>query len=249
MFHIVGERKLWLTTLGRTGRQYIFLIRSRLEFDPKKPNLLIAAGFHGEEPAGPWAILKWLKTVEDKDLKKANLSFLPCVNPVGFNRGTRYARVGEKTNKGFMYPEIKEKPSVEAKILLDNIDMLKVLAKDGFLSLHEDVTTHNFYVYSYGNCSDFAKAMRDEESKYFDVIEEGTKVNDSRSNDPEAVISNGIVHNYHDGSFEDMLTSKKIATRAIVTETPGYGVALEKRVEANMALITKFIDLTRKQYI
>jgi hypothetical protein len=250
LFHVVGERKLWLTTLGRTGRQYIFLVRDALELDDEKPNLLIAAGFHGEEIAGPWAILKWIDQAPDEYFEKANLSFLPCVSPVAFNRGARYPRK-EKTNAGFCYPAIKdrngkpEKPSVEGKILLANMDTLGLLAKDGFLSLHEDDSAKEFYIYAYNRGffdKWFADAMRDEEVLYFSRMKDGTPVNENH--DPMAVVEDGIIYNHHDGSFEDMLVTKGISVRAIVTETPAQGIALEKRVEAGAALISKFIDLS-----
>ena len=245
LLYVVGERKLWLTTLGRTGRQYIFLVRSGTFFEAGKPNLLIAGGFHGEEIAGPWAILKWLETAPDSYFEKANLSFLPCVNPVGFNRGTRYARVGEKTNCGFCRPEIKDRLSVEGRILMENLELLAVSAKDGFMSLHEDDTAHEFYIYSYNNFNGgkyFAKEMRDEEATYFERMKNGTPVNENH--DPMAVVEDGIIYNHHDGSFEDMLVRRNIAVRAIVTETPAQGIALDKRVEAGAALISKFINLS-----
>jgi hypothetical protein len=247
LFKVVSERRLWLTVLGKTGRQYIWIVRSTLEFDHDRPNFLIAAGFHGEEIAGPFAILKWLETATPNQLAKANFTFLPVMNPIGFNRGSRYARAGEKTNAGFYHvEESKDVLSTEGQILMENVDFLIKAARDGFLSLHEDETVDKFYVYDYvaeerAKPSSFARAMRDEEKKFFDVIADNTPVNEE--GDPNAVVWDGIVYHLCDGSFEDMLMHNGIP-RAITTETPSLGIGLEKRVEAGVALITKFVNLS-----
>jgi len=241
LFHIVGERNFWLTTLGKTGRQFIWLVKTFDEVNKKVPNLLIAAGFHGEEIAGPYAILKFLEDAKDCYFNKVNLSFLPVVNPVGFNRGTRYARAKQKTNCGFCHVK-GDKLAVEGKILKANIDGLRLLGKGGFLSLHEDDTTTKFYVYDHSPKPDgFARCMRDEEAKYFDPLPDGGYIHEE--SDPSAVVMDGMVIGLHDGSFEDYM-SQEGAEHSIVTETPAQGIALDRRVEAGAALIKRFIDLT-----
>jgi hypothetical protein len=252
LFKVVGERRLWMTVLGKTGRQYIWLVRSSLTFNPDKPNLLIVGGFHGEEPAGPLAILKWLETVNSGYLKKANLTFLPVVNPIGFNRGTRYARKGQKTNGGFCFNvegcpkyKSKDKLAVEGELLMENIDIILEAAKDGVISLHEDVDTDKFYIYDFGTAvrpGSFSKAIRDEESKFFEMIDNGVKVNEE--GDPDSYAINGIVHNHHDGSFEDFLSHKGVK-HSLTTETPGLNIGIDKRVDAGVALINKFINLSK----
>lgn len=250
LFKVVSERRLWLTVLGKTGRQYIWLVRSTLEFNHDKPNFLIAGGFHGEEIAGSESILKWLEIVTPSQLDKANFTFLPVVNPIGFNRGARYARPGEKTNAGFWHTEeIKDPLAVEGQILMENIDFLMKSAKDGFLSMHEDETVDKFYLYDYVaeekyKPSSFARAMRDEERKFFPMIEDYTKVNEE--GDPNAVVYDGIVYHLCDGSFEDRLMHNGVP-RAITVETPSLNIGLEKRVEAGVAMINKFIALSVKR--
>ena len=252
LLKVVSERRFWMTVLGRTGRQYIWLIRSGLNFVPDKPNLLIVGGFHGEEVAGPLAILKWLETTSSTYLAKANLTFLPIVNPIGYNRGSRYARKGQKTNGGFCSnvegcPKYgsKDKLAVEGELLMENIDILLEAAKDGIISLHEDVTTDKFYIYSFSHLSrpgSFSKAMRDEEAKHFEAIANDVKINEP--DDPEAFAIDGIVHNHHDGSFEDYFFHRGI-NHCLTTETPGFGVGVDARADVGVILINKFISLSR----
>jgi hypothetical protein len=218
-----------------------------LGFNSDRPNLLISGGFHGEEIAGPWAILKFLETAFTDLLDKANLTFLPCVNPIGFNRGTRYARAGERTNAGFCHEEeTGDKLSTEGQILMENIDFLIKSASGGFLSLHEDDTVDKFYIYSFEHTlkpGRFTIAMRDEEAKYFEVLPDGIEVNEE--GDPESIVEQGIVYRLCDGSFEDMLFHRGVS-RTLVIETPAKSIALEKRVEVGVALIMKFINLSKR---
>ncbi|OGM10516.1 hypothetical protein A2Z67_02850 [Candidatus Woesebacteria bacterium RBG_13_36_22] len=247
LFKVSSERNFWLTILGKTGRQQIWALRTKLEFSFDLPQVLIAAGFHGEEVAGPFSVLKFLEEADDLELAEVNFTFLPCVNPIGFNRNTRYARSGEKTNAGFCHHKNGDILSVEGQILMENIDFIKEMSKDGFLSLHEDVDSEKFYTYIYSfpkvkRALSFAEAIRNEEANYFETIENGTKMNEG--NDPEAIAVNGIIQNHCDGSFEDFLAHEGII-RTVATETPGKGIALEKRVEVCTVLIRKFVELTK----
>src|SRR4030043_481883 len=191
LFKVSSERNFWLTILGKTGRQQIWALRTKLEFSFDLPQVLINAGF--------------------------------CHHKNG------------------------DILSVEGQILMENIDFIKEMSKDGFLSLHEDVDSEKFYTYIYSfpkvkRALFFADAIRNEEANYFETIENGTKMNEG--NDPEAIAVNGIIQNHCDGSFEDFLAHEGII-RTVATETPGKGIALEKRVEVCTVLIRKFVELTK----
>jgi hypothetical protein len=238
--HIVERKSLWLKVLGEINNHQIWLLRTRETNEHTDANILIASGFHGEEKAGPLGVLKWLEDCDTEIFKKVDLTFLPVVNPIGFNRGIRYNTWGEKNNCGFCHKI--DKPSKEGKILLKNIKDLTRFAKDGFLSLHEDVTEKNFYVYSYEDVNEpsrMAYELRDLEAKFFKPIKDGVKVNEET--DPDAYAKDGIVHKLCDGSFEDSLMHKGI--RAMVTETPGK-CRISRRIEATKAIIDKFIELS-----
>ena len=240
LLRVANHRAFWLRVLGEVNNQQIWLIRTRESHIHKDPKVLIVAGFHGEEKAGPLGILKWLENSDRGIFKKIDLSFIPVVNPTGFNRGVRKNSWGEKTNCGFVHKT--DKLSKEGRILNRNIKFLTELAKDGFLSLHEDEGEKNFYVYSYEDVdkpSEAAYALRNVEAKYFKKLQNGIKVNEE--GDPEAAVEDGIIHKLCDGSLEDYFMHKGI--RAFVTETPGK-CRISRRIEATMAIINKFIDLS-----
>ncbi|MBC8457362.1 MAG: succinylglutamate desuccinylase/aspartoacylase family protein [Deltaproteobacteria bacterium] len=175
LYQLASKRGFLVQKLGNTGSDPIILVT------PKElnsgPNLLIAAGFHGDEPAGCWGILHFLETVSPDLLSKSNLSFLPLVNPSGFRHGKRTNDGGENPNSGFCHTNSGQpEPSREGLILVKHLPMLKSLAKDGFLSLHEDIELEQFYIYTFENADvpgPFSEALRAEAAKFTEPYPDG----------------------------------------------------------------------------
>lgn len=69
--------------------------------------LVITAGFHGEEPAGPLTLLARFGEVADyARAHDVALRVFPCVNPSGFEGGHRYNASGEQPNNDFIRYEL-----------------------------------------------------------------------------------------------------------------------------------------------
>jgi len=246
VFRISAEKRFFLCILGEVDGHQMWLIRTRPHTEHPDPKMLIVSGFHGEEKAGPFSILKWMKDCDHRILAKADLSFIPIVNPIGFSKNMRYAIPGEKTNCGFCHPERKEKPSREGQILINNIDLLKPLAEDGFLSLHEDAREKEYYVYTFEKSKlpgPFTFGIKEELGKYFRKALDGEHVeidaSDGSKTGPK--VKDGVVFRHCDGSFEDWLFHLG-TPRAAVTETPGL-YRLKRRVDAGTSVISRFIEL------
>lgn len=202
----------------------IFLISQKMK--KNRQNLLIAGGFHGNEPSGPISILKILKD-KPEWLNVANVSFLPLVNPTGFLENTRNDKWNNNPNRGFIHN--KNKISRYGTTLKDNIDEILELAKDGFLTLHEDDRKPKFFIY------DSEKGYKEGPIAKF-LIEVGSKFFN--------VFKNSIIHsNLHDGSFEDFLRHKDIPN-TICTEVPGKA-DIAKKVKCNIQLIEAFVNFAR----
>ena len=245
LFSAVSRKGLWLRPLGELERgKYIWLVSKR-NTNGDKPNLLIAGGFHGEEIAGPWSILKWIEVCDTKTFVDVNISLLPVVNPTGFDKYKRKNKWDERTNCGFYHPEKRDGLSREGQILLENSETLFELGKDGFLSLHEDVNTDKFYIYTFENSTlpgIFSISLRDEEEKFFDRLKDGEKVNNN--GEPDTYVQDGIVYKLCDGSFEDFLWHKGVPRTATI-EIPGK-FPLHRRVKAGVSLIFKFIEVSKE---
>ena len=221
-----------MLSLGRlpNGDHIYCLVRP---LNDKKPSMLTAAAFHGEEPAGAWAILKFLAEADPKLFDKINLTFIPVVNPTGFKRGKRLNLWGENPNDGFVH---HGKLSKEGKILVQNLPELLLRSKNCFLSLHEDDDESRFYVYTFetGGCPGaFTNALVATESQFFPSIPNGLW--------KDAYAYESAICQHCDGSFEDYLYHAGVPYTA-ATETPGLR-PLGERVDADVALIHTAVDV------
>ncbi len=109
--------------------------------DAALPCVAIAAGVHGDEPAGPWALLDLVETRSLDD--RFAYRIWPCTNPTGFDAGTRENADGCDVNRTFG----RGGGSPEAKAMLAaNRDRAFLLSLD----LHEDRDARGFYCYEYG---------------------------------------------------------------------------------------------------
>ncbi|MFA4827439.1 MAG: succinylglutamate desuccinylase/aspartoacylase family protein [Candidatus Shapirobacteria bacterium] len=225
--------------LGMVEKYPIWLITGKKKKETGK-NLLIAGGFHGDEVAGVWGIIKFL-TNKSKIPENINLAFLPLVNPTGFALKNRHNRWKQDSNRGFFHK--RNGLSKEGKILKKNEKLILETARDGFLSLHEDLEQKKFYVYSFEKSKSpgkFSKVLMDAGKKYFGGHNNGKIINRYNGKVEEVCLKGGLCYKKHDGSFEDWLFHKGIKKTACA-ETPGQE-KLEKRIEANVDIIKSFIN-------
>jgi hypothetical protein len=244
-----AAKRFWLTPLGYVDDEPIWLIRTRLNRSHNDPKILIVSGFHGEEIGGPYAVLKWLKDCNSTILKDIDVSLIPIVNTWGFAKGSRYGSTGGPNNCGFCHFDVElDEIKPEGIVLRDNIDILRLMAKDGYLSLHEDANEKRCYVYRYEECeepSPIVVEMRDLLSKHFhSIAREGVEV-DTGLRGKKAQVVEGIVHNHCDGSFDDWMMHLGVP-RVIVTETPAK-CQLKRRINAGKEAIDKFIEVILKE--
>jgi hypothetical protein len=109
--------------------------------DAQGPVIALAAGVHGDEPAGPWALLALVENGE-LDSRYAYRSWA-CTNPSGYGLGTRENAEGVDINRSF--GRGGQTPEARA-IVTANRDRKFALSID----LHEDCDADGFYCYEYG---------------------------------------------------------------------------------------------------
>jgi hypothetical protein len=132
------------------------------------PVVVVTAGFHGDEKAGPLTLLERAGALFDYARERGvALRLYPCVNPSGFQAHTRYNVSGERPNNDFLRYEIA--PGVWRGELRDGETALSWKAYDGgpketvalarelarhpepaaALDLHQDNFIHGHVFYSY----------------------------------------------------------------------------------------------------
>ena len=100
--------------------------------------LYLSTGIHGDEPAGPLAMLRLLR--ENQWPANANISLVPCLNPVGFLSNRRENAPGVDLNRDYLNSQSDE---IRAHIAW----LERQPAFDLCLCLHEDWESHGFYLY------------------------------------------------------------------------------------------------------
>ena len=100
--------------------------------------IYISTGIHGDEPAGPLAVLRLLQ--ENRWPANADIWLCPCLNPTGFPLNTRENAQGVDLNRDYLSTKTEE---IKAHIAW----LEKQPQFDVCMCLHEDWESQGFYVY------------------------------------------------------------------------------------------------------
>ncbi|HRY62808.1 MAG TPA: DUF2817 domain-containing protein [Candidatus Paceibacterota bacterium] len=191
-----------------------------------KKTIFFSAGIHGNEPAGPWAVIEFLKKFSPKKYRGPRMVIVPVMNPFGFENNKRRNAVGIDINRHFRDSRLRG----DNKLIYDNIKDENVFF---FHSMHEDPDVKKFYAYGY---------EEKPEKIYRDVVKVGGgffKINKSKKIYGD-VSENGLVLNDKGGSLENRLVHDRIPF-ILCTETPGKE-PFEKRTRANAKIMKKVLE-------
>jgi murein peptide amidase A len=102
------------------------------------PRVYLSAGMHGDEPAGPLAVLELLRT--GFFTAAIHWTLCPALNPTGLAAGTRENAAGIDMNRDYL-----TRHTLEVRAHAAWLEALAV--PQLFLSLHEDWEARGFYFY------------------------------------------------------------------------------------------------------
>ncbi len=105
----------------------------------KRKNVLVTSGTHGDEPAGPKAVLHFLRRDLTDLLQHFNFLILPCINPYGYVHSQRENREGEDINRAFEKENVAEANIVKEALRKQRFSL--------FIEFHEDWEATGFYLY------------------------------------------------------------------------------------------------------
>lgn len=192
-------------------------------------HIYLSAGIHGDEPAGPLALLRMMEKGDfGQDIR---WSICPALNPTGLAAGTRDNASGIDLNRDYLK---RGTPEVEAHAAwLETRD-----APELFLSLHEDWETSGFYFYEINQCEDDparSASILEAVAPWFPPEPE-TMVDDHEVREP-GWIFHSTEPDLPDGWPEAIFMAKQRRCMLSFTfETPSQG-ALEDRVAAHCAAV------------
>ncbi len=102
--------------------------------------VLISAGIHGDEPAGVETICSFIeRKVYLKLIKDWEITLIPCINPFGYERGTRANHEGIDLNRLFK----SSSPPREVALVQSVFDR----PFDLTIELHEDEDSSGYYLF------------------------------------------------------------------------------------------------------
>ncbi len=244
------------------------LVSSQL--DQYKKILLITAGFHGDEPAGPISLRQMLPEIIDRAEKKGiGLIVYPLINPSGFERRSRYNVNNEKPNNDFLRYRLddgrliddlgnsdkfstwhwssdltlKLKLPVETKLLhhlLRSDPLARVVA---VIDLHQDNITSSgplTYHYVFGERQRYNNIIDNIESHV--PLAKYRLISAGFNSELPAPKTDGRGFiTRHDGSLADLLWRLGVA-HAVTVETT-TATPLTTAIEINRLWITRLIDI------
>ena len=236
-----------LTVLGkaRSIPRSVPLVRIA-SWPARSGGLVIVAGFHCTEPAGPLCLVHYLHHILGRALDLGvPLTLYPVVNPYGFDYRKRSTVDGGYTNAGFIHAIDSTGP--EAALLRKDMERVRPRI---FLDLHEDVETKRSYLYVLNGqpklVRNLVKALgrlvplvADKETIHDPqiIIHRGVQVETGR-----LVVHGGVIRNHHDGSSEDFMSHQPGVVGSFAVETPTRGVSIELRMAAHLAVIDAALD-------
>lgn len=218
--------------------------------------LLITAGFHGDEVAGPLTLLKHLpQLVAYAKRRGVGLTVFPCVNPSGFDVRTRYNASGEAPNNDFLrYKRDHADPTWVDQLQpgqtfvawrpffegpSETRAMARLLAElptpDAMLDVHQDpwLSQPGCYAYVFGN-RELYRPLLTASTKHLPVAA-NAEVDDDLFSDSDGLLE------LHDGSITDLFWRRGtpyVATLETTTMSP-----LPACHQVNLVWLRAFVDL------
>lgn len=231
---------------------------------PDRPSVWVTAGFHGEEPAGPLTFLEHGRAIVEHALAAGvGLHIFPCVNPSGFQDGTRYNRSDESPNNAFLEYEVSSgewKDSLPpgatcsrwqiglAAMPKETRALYRALcaawadgAPAALLDLHQDDELEGkyFYAYIFGDSRPYlplVDACRSLATPYVGEVD--------RPDDLPLFTDAGGLTEHHDGGIQDWAFHRGVrhtATLETTTRTPR-----ERATAINRLWVSGLIELVAR---
>ena len=132
------EAGLCLHEITAAGRTYEVMRVVMGSGAPRR--VLLSAGIHGDELAGVEALCEWLEArAYLKFLQRCDITMLPCINPWGYEHGTRENCEGHDLNREFNSSYPPQEVLFVQSVLQQRFDLS--------LELHVDQDSTGYYLY------------------------------------------------------------------------------------------------------
>ena len=207
---------------------------------PAVARLAVFAGTHGDEPAPVVTALEFLEQRLWARSPSVAFSVFPCLNPTGYDLGTRENKDGIDINRQFARDEVPEVRALRAAAANDTFDT--------FVDAHEDPEEVGFYAYAFFSDNSWPRLIVEA------VAERGPIISTPEADDhpvEDGVVAHGDEET-RDERFREYMADGEWplpfylydrGTRDFMTtETPGL-IELATRVAMQHAARDRLVDL------
>lgn len=197
-----------------------------------KPLVYLSAGMHGDEPAGPLALLELMRQGVFAD--GLSWAIVPMLNPDGLSAGTRGNAEGVDMNRDYLL-----KATVEVRGHVKWLESMPV--PDVFVSLHEDWEPGGFYLYEIRHGEEQPEVTHGvlEEARGVFPLESGPRI-DGHEVREAGWIFHGVDPDEPEGWPEAIFLSHRGCPLSYTLETPSRA-RLEERVMCHRNVIKRLI--------
>ena len=192
------------------------------------PVVYVSSGIHGDEPAGPLAMLEWMRSGGFGGDFHWRLA--PVLNPAGVTKGTRGNAAGLDLNRDYLLRTSREVAAHAAWLEAGPLPEL-------FVSLHEDWESAGFYLYEINlleDCPARTRSILGAVRPWLE-IEAGPEIDGHEAREA-GWIYHAAEADVPEGWPEAILMAKLGCPLSYTFETPS-GVELSRRVAAQIAAL------------
>jgi len=223
-------RLLYPTATAKTGPQPQLAAKAKT---PTAPRIYLSSGIHGDEPAGPLALIELLAEGFFDD--RAHWFVCPVLNPLGHAHGTRENADGIDLNRDYL---ARRSAEVRAHIAW----LQRQPPFDLTLCLHEDWESTGFYLYEHNskNRPSLAPAMLAAVRPHMPI--EPAHTIDGRPIDEPGILRPKVdIQTLPEWPEQFYLIEHDYYDLGYTSETPS-SLPLASRVAAQKALIATAVD-------
>lgn len=196
------------------------------------PKVYISSGMHGDEPAGPLAMMAMM--AEGRFSQSIEWCVCPMINPTGLAAGTRENAQGIDLNRDYW-----RKSTAEVCGHVDWLDQQPV--PDVFLSLHEDWESTGFYLYEIQKCACASVAHSILEAASAEIKPESSPmIDDHKVREPGWIFHKPRADFPKDWP-EAIYMAERGTTVSYTLETPS-SLVLEKRIACHKLAVCRAVE-------
>lgn len=202
--------------------------------NPQQAAVHLSAGIHGDEPAGPLAILQAIS--EGVFARGGYWTIYPMLNPTGFRSVTRENIQGHDINRDY-----RSRLTAEARTHIDDLEDKPDYSFTTSLSLHEDWEARGAYLYEHNPRQTLSPVK-----ELLSVLNAHFGLEPACEIDGWPVAAAGLIHPPSDSEFRDpwpeqIFLLSRHTHQSYTIETPS-SCPLEQRVAGHLACLQATAD-------